>query len=466
MGMRIRTLAAVALVAAASCGSGDADPSATDAPSSTDPVATEPASTDAPGAVAATDAHSATPATDPDADSVPDESSTPDTATTDPDGSNPSATGAEPGATDGPVGTTRPTGMDVRTIVETLASDEFAGRDNLADGSIKSQAFLVAELAAFAEPLTDEFLQQYELGANIVGVIPGGDLADEYVMLGAHYDHLGRECRGVSPLDDICNGATDNATGVAVAIEVARSIAAQGTPRRSVIVALWDGEEDGLVGSAEFVNDPRTPLSQIVAYLNFDIQGANLLPALANTTFMIGAETGGPSLLGAALDATAASTLDTESFSIVFGQGRSDHAVFAGVGVPSVFFTDANTGCYHTVKDDIDAVDFGKLDQQIATATALAITLAATDTPPVFNGSAPVSVHGDAAALLDVVRAAEPELGLLGQEAALAAGIFRDDLVRIVDAGPTAYDDAAIGIVLGGAAALVDGFASTECVND
>ena len=81
----------------------------------------------------------------------------------------------------------------------------------------------------------------------MVAVIPGTDLADQYVVVGAHYDHLGSSCQYKSSGDTICNGATDNAAGVAAVLAIARSIAGQAVkPRRSVVLALWDSEEDGL----------------------------------------------------------------------------------------------------------------------------------------------------------------------------------------------------------------------------
>ena len=208
-------------------------------------------------------------------------------------------------------------------------------------GLLAAQQILIGQLAQFAQPADptlegdDGFRQVFSSGTNLLGVIPGGDLADEWVVLGAHYDHLGTDCRIDDPADSICNGATDNATGVAVALGSARAIATAGTPRRSVLVALWDAEEDGLIGSAAYLQGPHAPAMQTIAYLNFDNQGSNLLPSSADRTVMVGAETGGAALVDAATTATAASKLQTASLSLVFGQGRSDHANFVAAGVPS-----------------------------------------------------------------------------------------------------------------------------------
>jgi Zn-dependent M28 family amino/carboxypeptidase len=264
----------------------------------------------------------------------------------------------------------------------------------------------------------------------------------------------------------VCAGAADNAAGVAAAFAVARAIVADGTPRRSVVIALWDREEDGLEGSLDYVLDPAFPLDKTVAYVNFDIQGANLLPSLANATVMVGAETGGPALVAAALKATEASTLDTAPLSLIFGQGRSDHAEFVKGGVPSVFFTDANNGCYHTAQDDVENLDFAKLDQQILTATALTRDLVATDTAPTFTPNTPPATYDDAVTMLGLVSAAEPDYGKFDAEQQATTIQFLADLNRIVDAGAAAFSDADVGTVLGGSGALVAALASGECASN
>lgn len=107
---------------------------------------------------------------------------------------------------------------------------------------------------------------------NVIGMIKG-KLDNEYVVIGAHYDHLGTD-----PLlegDGIYNGADDNASGVAALLQIARAFLVSGVqPLRSVIFALWDGEEKGLLGSDYFVsNFPNK--EQIKGYLNFDMIGRN-----------------------------------------------------------------------------------------------------------------------------------------------------------------------------------------------
>jgi hypothetical protein len=355
-------------------------------------------------------------------------------------------------------------GLSARAIVEALASDELTGRDSQTAGSIAAQELLVEQIAQFAQPLPpDGYLQEFAYGANILALIPGRDLADEYVIIGAHYDHVGSNCDSNDPADHICNGATDNASGVAVAVSVARAIAAAGTARRSVVLALWDAEEDGLLGSAAYVANPAVPLAQTVVYLNFDIQGATLLPSLADVTIVIGAETGGESLTQATARALSHSTLQSLQLSRFLFQGRSDHANFAQAGVPAVMLSDSVGGCYHTAQDEADIVDFAKLEQQVAVGIALVGDLAATDTSLLPDPAVPEIVFADAVQLLMFAEQSEPDLALLSPQAAASVMEFASDLREVVNAGASAFDGAARAVVLNGVDGFVDALTQSEC---
>ncbi|HYD50533.1 MAG TPA: M20/M25/M40 family metallo-hydrolase, partial [Terriglobales bacterium] len=164
--------------------------------------------------------------------------------------------------------------------LEYLASDELDGRDNGTPGSLAAQQYLIEQIRGLAVGLNpaasgdDAFKQAFPTGTNIIGVIPGTESPEEFVVVGGHYDHFGG-CSGV------CNGATDNAAGTVAVLAIARELADNPRPlRRSVVIAFWDAEEDGLLGSEHYIGNPLVPLAQTVAYVNFDIQGANLLPSL------------------------------------------------------------------------------------------------------------------------------------------------------------------------------------------
>jgi len=362
-----------------------------------------------------------------------------------------------------PPSPTAPVGLSARGLVEALASDQLAGRDNQTAGSVAAQDLMIEQIAQFAQPaLPSGYLQHFAFGSNVLALIPGGDLADEYIVIGAHYDHVGSSCESSDPTDFICNGATDNATGVSVAISVARAIAAAGTPRRSVLLALWDAEEDGLLGSAAYVEAPAVPLAQTVAYLNFDIQGAALLPSLADVTFAIGAETGGNELSQATARALATSTLQPMQLSRFLFQGRSDHSNFADAGVPAVMFSDATGGCYHTAQDEADIVDFAKLDSQVAVASALVSELAATDAPPRVAPT-PEMVFDDAVQLLSMAELAATDSALLSPRASAQVAQFASDLRTIVAAGADAFDGVAVATVLSGVDGFVQSLTESTC---
>ena len=120
-----------------------------------------------------------------------------------------------------------------------LAGDDTAGRNNDTAGSAAARAYLIDQLRPIAQGLNRSgtgdaaYTQAFSGGTNVVAVIPGTDLADEYVVVGAHYAGLGGSCARSIPEDRICNGATDNATGVAGALAIARSSPASGRGGRS-----------------------------------------------------------------------------------------------------------------------------------------------------------------------------------------------------------------------------------------
>jgi hypothetical protein len=350
-----------------------------------------------------------------------------------------------------------------------LASDATQGRDNDTPGSTLAQNYLIGELKHFAVGANtsatsdDAFKQPMPGGTNIVAMIPGGAPANEYVLVGAHYDHLGNGCRSSDPNDDICNGATDNAAGVANVLSIGREIAQRpGAPRRTVILAFWDREEDGLLGSAFYVRNPLVQLAQTVGYVNYDIQGANLLPSLERDTFAIGAETGGARLQSLVRSSAQHGPLDTHSLSAIFGENRSDYVNLIGAGVPTVFYSDATGPCYHTAQDDIRAVDFWKLgfEARMGLETVEGLVDGAR---PSFSGSNPLATYGDAVALQPAVNKAMADIGRFSVSDRSTLVQFRADVNRIVAEGPANFDSADVGAMLGEAAAVVQILNSGPC---
>src|SRR5690606_37507869 len=112
-------------------------------------------------------------------------------------------------------------------------------------------------------------------GKNVIAVIEGTDsrLKDEYILLSAHYDHVGVGKPDAAG-DSIFNGARDNAVGTVAVINAAKYFA-KNPPKRSILIALWTAEEKGLLGSGYFANNPLVPLNQIIYNLNIDNAGYN-----------------------------------------------------------------------------------------------------------------------------------------------------------------------------------------------
>jgi len=189
--------------------------------------------------------------------------------------------------------------------------------------------------------------------ANVAGVVRGTDpaLADEAVVIGAHYDHLGRGGIGsLAPGEDaIHNGADDNASGVAGVIELAGWFAAHPQPRSLVFVA-FGAEELGNVGSGAWVKDPPWPLARTVAMLNLDMVGR-----LRDKLDVQG--TGTSAAWPALLDSLAADPATPEIARVPDGFGPSDHASFYGRQIPVLaFFTGAHDD-YHRPSDDLQTID-------------------------------------------------------------------------------------------------------------
>lgn len=310
-------------------------------------------------------------------------------------------------------------GFDPNDVI-TLADDALMGRNNNTPGSTMAQDYLITQLGNMgatglntSQTGDDAYKQPFPSGTNILAVITGSELPNEYVMVGAHYDHVG-SCTNKEPGDTVCNGATDNAAGVAATLAIGRAIDNLPVkPRRSVILAFWDSEEDGLLGSEFYVDNPIVPLASTITYVNFDIQGANLLPAVKNFSFAIGAETGGAELRALVDAAIPGVGLNTRQFSFIFGQGRSDYFNLGAAGVPTVFFSDATGPCYHTNQDEIAVVDFDKLEKQSEIGFNVTKALADVVTPPPWVQ--PLTVLGtfeDAVLLNDVVNAGITNLAL------------------------------------------------------
>jgi len=246
-----------------------------------------------------------------------------------------------------------------------LSADDMEGRDTGAPGGERARAYIISRLDALgvaAPPMGR--LQPWEMqgrtregprtfnGTNILAVIPGTRATDRYIVITAHYDHVG--------VNDgqIFNGADDNASGVATALEIAARLKAA-QPEHSVIFAFLDGEERGLLGARHFVEAPPVPLSSIALNLNFDmtaraetdmklwVTGTYQNPTLRPLLEPIAAENGVSLAFGKDTPQDTGSNNWVEA---------SDHAAFYRAGLPFLYLGVDYHPDYHRPTDDFEKV--------------------------------------------------------------------------------------------------------------
>jgi len=290
-----------------------------------------------------------------------------------------------------------------------LASDALEGREAGQRGGRVAAEYIKAVLSeAGIAPFYDSYLQPFEAYSparekgkefqvqpdssarykqaryhrrlplqNVIGYIEG-QRKDEYVLIGAHYDHL-----GLDPLlvgDQIYNGADDNAASVAVVLQVAKAIAAAGKkPLRSIIFALWDGEEVNYLGSEYFAASFAPPAAAIKAYINLDMVGREGALPTFYPKFVLPPEASQPfahdskvyvlhsdSLAKFARrlpDEIAAQQLNlTPQYGLIIPASHgSDDLSFTQRGIPALWFFTGLHPDYHTPADDLSGINWDKL---------------------------------------------------------------------------------------------------------
>lgn len=193
---------------------------------------------------------------------------------------------------------------------------------------------------------------------NVVGVLHGrGEHADEYIVVGAHYDHLGYGGAGsLAPgIRKVHPGADDNASGTSAVMEMARLLADQQPLQRSILFVCFSAEESGLLGSSYFVNHPPVPLSKIVAMVNLDMVGR-----LRNQTLLIGGGGTARPFERILADLDEHSPLILKDFG-KGGFGPSDHLSFALKKVPVLFLFTGLHLDYHRPTDTADKINYAGL---------------------------------------------------------------------------------------------------------
>ncbi|MDZ4744692.1 MAG: M20/M25/M40 family metallo-hydrolase [bacterium] len=190
--------------------------------------------------------------------------------------------------------------------------------------------------------------------SNVVGMVRGSEFPDEYVVVGAHYDHIGVEYDS-KKTDSIYNGADDNASGVAGLLMVADALAkSEKKPKRSVLFIAFSGEERGLYGSAAYVERPLLPLDKCVAMINMDMIGR-----CENNKLSIGGSTRCPDLASLNETENAKSVRPLKlAYDIEQYFFRSDQANFAKHKIPVIFYFTGEHTDYHQLGDEIHKINF------------------------------------------------------------------------------------------------------------
>ena len=257
-----------------------------------------------------------------------------------------------------------------------LSSDEFAGRKFASQGSLHSQSYLVAILKALdITGFNNQYRHSFEQwgffkskqGTNIIAYIPGTHHVDEYIVLSAHYDHLGNKG------NKVYNGADDNASGTAALLHYAKRLS-QSPLKHSVILLFTDGEEVNLLGARAFIAEQEKLLSKFKLNINLDmIAGSKRTKRLrfiskdldkvltsANlsdfTKLQRHFKTHAKAQLTAGFKSLKRRSL---SFNRTNWRMASDHGIFSKAGIPFIYFGVGTHKNYHSEFDDYANINQG-----------------------------------------------------------------------------------------------------------
>lgn len=318
------------------------------------------------------------------------------------------------------------TAADVQRVLAPLADDSMAGRMTASAGEARAARFIAAEMQRIGlRPMGDSgWFQRVPLAAvplaqprrgrterlllvnsfvardtfpaerrrtavNVVGLLEGSDpqLKSEYVLITAHFDHvgIGAAVNG----DSIYNGADDDASGVTTALEIARQLAERSAPKRSVLFALWTGEEMGMLGSRWFIENPVVPFAQIVANLEIEMIGRpDPLVGGAGKAWLTGFERSnmGEQLAAAGVPIVADKRPEEHFFE------RSDNIALARRGVVAHTLSTFNLHAdYHQPSDDLRGMDLEHMAAVINAAARATQILADGPKPAWKAGGQPVA---------------------------------------------------------------------------
>jgi hypothetical protein len=258
-----------------------------------------------------------------------------------------------------------------------------------------SRRSLSAPLRNIAFAVNTQVVRREAPAMNVVGILEGSDekLKHEVVVIGAHYDHLGRGGQGslAARAGEIHHGADDNASGVAGLLELARTFAEERrSVRRTMVFIAFGGEEEGLLGSSYYVRNPALPLAQTVAMINLDMVGR-----MKENKLIVGGV--GTSAEWKQWIARANGATPGERFALTMtedGFGPSDHASFYAQRTPVLFFWTGTHEDYHKPSDTADRINYEGERQIVSFIRDIARSVDASDARPTYTVAKTDAVAG------------------------------------------------------------------------
>jgi len=255
------------------------------------------------------------------------------------------------------------TDQEVTAIIDTIASDYYEGRGFGTVGAEKAAVYIENYLKAlkikpYFATYRDSFEVSRKIGYNIVGLIEGQDsvLKSEYVILSAHYDHVGKT---KNETDSIRNGANDNASGVSAVLNIAKLLVDNKLNRRSVIVALFSGEEIGLTGSEHFAEKISDKSGDIYCATNIDMIGSTLTDKPGKVYISGENRSNMREIFNQAFDAEEITTMKQKEFFDIFTLS-DNYPLYEKLQIPAHTFCTFdfnNYKHYHKVSDEIQNLD-------------------------------------------------------------------------------------------------------------
>ncbi len=272
--------------------------------------------------------------------------------------------------------------------VHFLADDTLEGREAGSRGGHAAAKYIIEHLEEIGlQPAGSgkSYLQPFRGNSqNILAVLEGNDpaLKKEYVLVGAHYDHVGYGNRRNSfgPFGFIHNGADDNASGVAAVLELIDALTrTEHRPRRSILFAFWDGEEQGLLGSTHWTKEPTVPLDSVKLGINLDMVGR-----LTNGRIEVGGTRCGNGLRRQMSSARLEDRAWLD-FSWEYKE-NSDHWTFYQAKIPSIYVHTGLHDDYHRPSDDVEKINVDGIRLITGYLLEKVSELADAETLPTFRG--------------------------------------------------------------------------------